>query len=227
MGKGGWLVHCYQAWLRLVRAGMQGAAVAIQAAVEAKAGRGLVRDGFEIDQPKYGRTLAYVEAIPRAVAAIPGLRAVWPADDTMEVLLKEGLAQPRYDHLADQHSRYRAHHDAALAAIQEGRGVAGLGGRAALEHAGLYVWSRRSPTSRRTPSTALPTPPASVSWSQAAAARSARWAPPAPPSPPPGTPSWPASAPPKPPAKARRTPRRRGRTRPNRNGGFGSCTTDS
>ena len=47
---------------------------------------------------------------------------------------------PRYDHLADQHSRYRAHHDAALAAIQEGRGVASPEGRAALEEAGLYVW---------------------------------------------------------------------------------------
>jgi hypothetical protein len=107
---------------------------------EAKAGRGLVRDGFEIDQPKYGRTLAYVEAIPRAVAAIPGLRALWPGSDTMEVLLQEGLAQPRYDHLADQHSRYRAHHDAALEAIQQGRGVAGPKGRAAMEQAGLYVW---------------------------------------------------------------------------------------
>jgi hypothetical protein len=82
---------------------------------------------------------------------IPGVRAVWPADDTMEVLLQEGLAQ-RHDHIADPSSRHRAHHEVALEAIWEGRGVVGSEGRAALEEAGLYTYStgdRRTPSIRR------------------------------------------------------------------------------
>jgi endonuclease YncB( thermonuclease family) len=94
----------------------------------------------EFETDKYGRTVAYVEAIPRAVARIPGLRAVWPAGDTMEILLREGLTQPRYDRLAEQHTRLRAHHDAAVEAIDRKRGVASPEGRSALQRAGLYVW---------------------------------------------------------------------------------------
>lgn len=48
---------------------------------------------------KYGRQLAYVETVPQAIAALPGVRRVWPGTDVASKLITEGLAQPRYEEL--------------------------------------------------------------------------------------------------------------------------------
>ena len=72
-------------------------------------------DGVDVD--KYGRELRYVEKIPDLVAAIPGLRRIWPGTDVGGTLLEEGLAQPRYGELGAQNAR-KKDYDAATAAAQ-------------------------------------------------------------------------------------------------------------
>ena len=78
-------------------------------------------EGVDID--KYGRELRYVEAIPELVAAIPGLRRIWPGTDVGTALLEEGLAQPRYGELGAQNSRKRDYDAATATAAAEARGV--------------------------------------------------------------------------------------------------------
>ena len=79
-------------------------------------------EGVDMDT-KYGRELRYVEAIPALVAAIPGLRHVWPGTDMGAALLDEGLAQPRYNELGAQNSRIRDYDARTRAAIEAGLGV--------------------------------------------------------------------------------------------------------
>ncbi len=89
-------------------------------------------DGVDVD--KYGRELRYVEAIPALVAAIPGLRRVWPGTDVGERLVEAGLAQPRYVELGAQHARKRDYDAAAAEALAEGRGVHSAAGQRRLDY---------------------------------------------------------------------------------------------
>jgi endonuclease YncB( thermonuclease family) len=96
-------------------------------------------DEFEYD--KYGRTLARVEKIPSLVAKIPGLRKVWPGEDSMESLHEQGLVQPRYEELKGENYNKTKDHAAAATAYEKKIGVYDPAVRAELEALSLYTWT--------------------------------------------------------------------------------------
>ena len=55
----------------------------------------------------------------------------------MKTLLAEGLAQPRYEFMGDQHSRQADYRAAAREAFEAGRGLYAPDARAALEGPGM------------------------------------------------------------------------------------------
>jgi len=81
---------------------------------------------------KYGREIGYVERlrgpqiIGKAIATVPGLRDVWPAEDVQQTMIEEGLARAAYENLDPvQHSRAMDYHAAQADAIRAGVKLAG------------------------------------------------------------------------------------------------------